>query len=100
MNYLQSLKRSSSFLSFKEFIKKYTLRNAPTSNIKLNNILKQLNLDCKIYMRDTPIKSNCGIINLHPFRGTHWVCFFNNFYFDSYGCPPPQNILQLHKIKL
>ena len=45
-------------------------------------------------MRDDPIIwYNCGIINLHPKKGTHWVCFFNKFYFDSYGCPPPQNIL-------
>ena len=48
-------------------------------------------------MRDDLIFGNCGIINLHPTKGTHWVCFINKFYFDSYGCPPPQNIL--HHIK-
>ena len=37
----------------------------------------------KIYMRDDPISGMCGIINLHPIKGTHWVCFINNFYFDS-----------------
>ena len=48
---------------------------------------------CDVQMRDDPINSNCGIINLHPTKGTHWVCFMNQVYFDSYGCPPPQNIL-------
>ena len=33
------------------------------------------------------------IVNLHPSKGTHWVCFINQFYFDSYGICPPQNIL-------
>ena len=34
-----------------------------------------------------------GIVNLHPTKGTHWVMFVTEFYFDSYGCPPPTNIL-------
>ena len=87
------------YLSFNQFIKLFKLRNEATSNIKLNNILKQLNLDCPITMRDDPIFSHSGIINLHPFRGTHWVCFFNEYYFDSYACPPPQNILNYIKSK-
>ena len=32
------------------------------------------------------------LVNLHPTKGTHWVMFVNEFYFDSYGCPPPTNI--------
>ena len=81
------------YLSFKEFLVLYNLKNAPTSNIKIYDVLKKLNLECTISMRDDLIFGNCGIINLHPTKGTHWVCFINNFYFDSYGCPPPQNIL-------
>ena len=80
-------------------MKTYNLKNAPTSNIKLNQVVQKLNLECKIYMRDTPIESNCGIVNLHPIKGTHWVCFINNFYFDSYGIYPPQNILNFIKSK-
>ena len=34
-----------------------------------------------------------GIVNLHPAKGTHWVMFVTEFSFDSYGCPPPTNIL-------
>ena len=34
-----------------------------------------------------------GIVNLHPTKGTHWVMFTNQNYFDSNGCPPPTYIL-------
>ena len=37
--------------------------------------------------------TDSGIVNLHPTKGTHWVMFINEYYFDSYGCPPPINIL-------
>ena len=42
-------------------------------------------------MRDDKFTTPSGIVNLHPTKGTHWVMFVNEFYFDSYGCPPPQN---------
>ena len=41
---------------------------------------------------DELLKTTSGIVNLHPTKGTHWVMFANEFYFDSYGCPPPLNI--------
>ena len=44
-------------------------------------------------MRDDKFTTTSGIVNLHPFKGTHWVMFVNEFYFDSYGCPPPLNIM-------
>ena len=37
------------------------------------------------------------VVKLHPTKGIHWVMFGDQFYFDSYGCPPPLNIL--HQIK-
>ena len=43
-------------------------------------------------MRDDKFTTDSGIVNLHPTKGTHWVMFVNEFYFDSYGCPPPLNI--------
>ena len=49
-----------------------------------------------IYLRDGFYESDIGIVNLDPGKGTHWVCFINEFYFDSYGCPPPQNLSQLN----
>ena len=44
-------------------------------------------------MRDDIFTTTSGILNLHPTKGTHWVMFVNEFYFVSYGCPPPTNIL-------
>ena len=44
-------------------------------------------------MRNAKFTTYSGIINLHPTKGTHWVMFVTEFYFDSYGCPPPTNIL-------
>ena len=44
-------------------------------------------------MRDAKFTTDSGIVNLHPTKGTHWVIFVTEFYFDSYGCPPPTNIL-------
>lgn len=56
-------------------------------------------------MRDTlpengAKKYECGCVNLSVFesKGTHWVCY-STFpkelvYFDSYGLPPPLEIVQ------
>ena len=43
-------------------------------------------------MRDDKFITTSGIVNLHPTKGTHWVMFTNQNYFDSYGCPLPLNI--------
>ena len=81
------------YLSFKEFVNKYGLKNEATSNVKIKEILKLMNTSCEIYMRDDKFTTTSGIVNLHPTKGTHWVMFINEYYFDSYGCPPPTNIL-------
>ena len=47
-------------------------------------------------MRDAKFTTDSGIVNLHPTKGTHRVLFVTEFYFDSYGCPPPTIILN-HK---
>ena len=81
------------YLSFKEFVNKYGLKNEATSNVEIKEILKLMNTSCGIYMRDDKFITTSGIVNLHPTKGTHWVMFVTEFYFDSYGCPPPTNIL-------
>ena len=48
--------------------------------------------DIGIYLRDGPFSSDMGIVNLHPSEGTHWVCYINERYFDSYCCTPPQKL--------
>ena len=73
---------------------KYNLENKATSNFKIQEVLKKLNLSntVGIYMRDDDFNTDIGIVNLHPSKGTHWVCYINRYYFDSYGCAPPENI--------
>ena len=80
------------YLSFQEFVEKHGLKNEATSNVKIKEILNELKIPCGIYMRDDKFTTTSGIVNLHPTKGTHWVMFFNENYFDSYGCPPPTNI--------
>ena len=80
------------YLSFKEFVNKYGLKNEAPSNVEIKEILKLMNTSCGIYMRDDKFTTTSGIVNLHPTKGTHWVMFTNQNYFDSYGCPPPLNI--------
>ena len=80
------------YLSFKEFVNKYGLKNEATSNVEIKEILKLMNTSCGLYMRDDKFITTSRIVNLHPTKGTHWVMFVNEFIFDSYGCPPPLNI--------
>ena len=73
--------------------KKHNLRYKATSNIKIQRVLSSLSLDdVGIYFRDGPFSSDIGIVNLHPLKGTHWVCYINENYFDSYGCVPPRKL--------
>ena len=80
-------------MTFNDFVQKFMLRNKATSNIKIHQVLNSNGLDnVGIYLRDGPFKSNIGVVNLHPNRGTHWVCYINENYFDSYGCSPPKKL--------
>ena len=81
-------------LSFKEFVEKYRIKNEATSNVKIKEILDILKLNSTgIHKRDDNFTTPSGIVNLHPTKGTHWVMLFNEFYFDSYSCPPLLNIM-------
>ena len=83
-------------LTFNDFFKKFNLKNKATSNIKIQQVLSFLSLnDAGIYLRDGPFKSDIGIVNLHPSKGTHWVCYINENYFDSFGCSPPKKLSKL-----
>ena len=68
------------YLSFKEFVEKYGIKNEATSNVKIKEIRDILKLNstgrsCAIYMRDDKFTTNSGIVNLHPTKGTHCVMF-------------------------
>ena len=77
-------------ITFNDFVREHKLKNRATSNIKIQQVLSSLFLDdVGIYLRDGPFESDNGIVNLHPLKGAHWVCYINENYFDSYGiiCP-------------
>ena len=77
-------------ITVNDFVHKHNLKNKATSNIKIQKVLTSVGLDnVNIYLRDGPFSSDIGIVNLHPSKGTHWVCYINENYFDSYGiiCP-------------
>ena len=79
---------------FNEFVRVHDLKNKATSNIKIYEVLKNIGLDTKvgIYLRDGSFSTDIGIVNLHPSKGTHWVCYINENYFDSYGCVCPKKL--------
>ena len=81
-------------ITFNDFVHKCNLKNEATSNIKIYEVLKKIGLDSKvgIYLRDGPFSSDIGIVNLHPSKGTHWVLYINENYFDSYACVCPKKL--------
>ena len=82
-------------ITFNDFVKKFNLKNKATSNIKIQQVLNSIGLNnIGIYLRDGPFSSDIGIVNLHPSKGTHWVCYIDENYFDSYGVVCPKNLSQ------
>ena len=80
-------------MTFNDFVRKHNLKNKATSNIKIQKVLTSIGLNnVNIYLRDGPFLSNIGIVNLHQSKGTHWTCYINENYFDSYGCAPPKKL--------
>ena len=81
-------------MSFNDFVHKHNLKNKATSNTKIYEVLKKIGLDSKLgtYLRDGSFSRDIGIVNLHPSKGTHWVCYINENFFDSYGCVCPKKL--------
>ena len=80
-------------ISFNDFVRKHDLKNKAASNIKGQQVLCSIGLDnVGIYLRNGPFRSAIGIVNLRPSKGTHWVVYINERYFDSYGCAPPKKL--------
>ena len=83
-------------------MKNVILPNKPLSNFELIDSVKELKIKYfrGVYLRDQlpkkPWKKECGIVNLadsDDLKGTHWVCYYENKYFDSYGIQPPLEII-------
>ena len=80
-------------MMFNDFIKKHNLKNKATSNIKIQQVLSSLSkIDVGTYLRDGSFDPDVGIVNLHPSKGTQWLVYISENYFDSYGCAPPQKL--------
>ena len=80
-------------MTFNDFIHKHNFKNKATSKIKIQQVLSSIGLEnVDIYLRDGPFESDIGIVNLHPLKGTHWVCYKNENYIDSYGCVCPKKL--------
>ena len=80
-------------MTFNEFVKKHNLKNKATSNIKIQQVLNSIGLNIVgIYLRDGPFSTDIGIVNLHPSKRSHWVCYINENYFDSYGVVCPKKL--------
>ena len=80
-------------ITFNDFVHKHNLKNKATSNRKIQKVLTSVGLDnVNIYLRDGLFSSAIGIVNLNPSKGTHWVCYINENYFDSYGIICPKKI--------
>ena len=80
-------------LLFNNFVHKYGLKNKATSNIKIYRAFSSIGLDNVFtYLRDGSFSSDVGVVNLHQSRGTHWVAYINENFFDRCGCAPPQKL--------
>ena len=80
-------------MTFNDFVRKYKLTNKTTSNINIYQVFSFLVLsDVGIYLSDAMFSSDIGIVYLRPSKGTHWVTYINENYFDSYCCVPPQKL--------
>ena len=76
---------------FNDFVHNYKLKTEETLNVKIYQVLSSLSLnDVGVSLGDGPFISDIGIVNLHPFRGTHWILFIHECFFDSFGCAPPK----------
>ena len=81
-------------LIFKDFMKKYNLKNDTKNEPQLQKIYNH-----PIYHRDSEICSEKGFVNIdNGFQGgSHWTCFIvkdnKSYYFDSFGSQPDKFLL-------
>ena len=82
-------------LSFKDFMKKYNLKNDTMNESQLQKIYHY-----SIYPRDSKVYSDKGLVNIDngDKGGTHCTCFYikdnKSFSFDSFGVQPDKFLLK------
>ena len=73
-------------LNFKDFMKKYKLKDDTLNESQLQKLYNY-----PIYPRDSKIRSDKGFVNIDDGsqNGTHWTYFYikdnKSYYFDSFG---------------
>ena len=81
-------------LNFKDFLKKYNLKNDTMNESQLQKVYNH-----PIYPKISKIYSDRGFVNIDDGRvgGTHWTCFIikdnKSYYFDSFGGAPDKFLL-------
>ena len=82
-------------LSFKDFMKKYNLKNNTMNESELQKIYNY-----PIYPKDSKIYSVRAFVNIDngSLGGSHWTCFYikdnKSYYFDSFGGHPDKFLLK------
>ena len=92
---LKKFVRETRNSSLECFMEEHGLKNEATKGTKLVEIANKLKLkDFNIYIRTHKLNSKQGIINLtdNYTKGTHFVAFYENKYFDSFCVQPPKII--------
>ena len=93
-NCMYSCLINMNILNFKEFMKKYNLKNDTMNESQLQRVYYY-----PIYLRDSKIYSNKGFVNIDNGSqgGSHWTCFLvkdnKSYYFDSFGGTPDKFLL-------
>ena len=88
---VEMIYQSKEMMTFNDFVHKYKIKNKAISNVKKQQVVSSLYLnDVATYLRYRPFSSVIGIVRLHPSKGTHWVCYIDEKYFDIYGCVCPK----------
>ena len=81
-------------LNFKDFMKKYNLKNNTMNESQLQRVYNY-----PIYSKNSKIYSDKGFVNIDDGRmgGSHWTCFIvkdnKSYYFDSFGVQPDKFLL-------
>ena len=82
-------------LNFKDFMKKYKLKNDTMNELQLQKIDNH-----PVFPRDSKIYSDKGFVNIDngSMGGSHWTCFIvkdkKSYYFDSFGVQPENFLLK------
>ena len=75
-------------MSINEFLQKHKIKSKATSKVKIHSICT----DVDMYSGDGPFISIIPIVKLHATKGTQWVAYNKQNYFDSYRICPPEKL--------